>query len=173
MDLRRLLLALTAASAASCGTARTTVANPNDLGPVPGAPAISRAFALRGIFTTTLQFSGAATQATEFRVDGSVTIVSSGGDNSTTRVRLSATFPLTNEQLPWAIAPGACGNGAIAVAAVNKFGTIDVGASGHGSVDQDLAIALTPGATYHVEVYRSGQTLATVIACTTLRPANS
>ena len=166
-----LALALAAASVTACATgagASRAVLDPAS-GREPGQPTISRAISLKGSFSMILQSTGSLGPANTVRVDGSVTVMSTGAGNSKTRVRLTANFPVTNEQLPWAIAPGACGNGAVAVAAVSKFGTIDVGSTGRGELEVDLAIALSPTEKYHVEVYRSGQTLADVMACATLR----
>ena len=126
---------------------------------------------LRGTFRPILQSTGGVGPANQIRVDGSTTVISSGVGNTLMRVQLTINVPTQNESLPWAIAPGPCGNGAIAVADVNKFGTIDVGSSGRGTLEVDLAVALTPGMQYHLEVYRSGQTLADVLACANLRKA--
>ncbi|MDQ8155021.1 MAG: hypothetical protein P3B98_10200 [Gemmatimonadota bacterium] len=135
----------------------------------PSGPTVSTAITLKGSFSSVLQSTASLGMANKIRVDGSVTLVSAGAGNAKTRVRLMINFPVSNEQLPWAIVPGNCGNGAIAVMAVSKFGAIDVGPSGRGTLEADLAIALTPGEPYHVEVYRSGQALSDVIACTNLR----
>lgn len=162
-----LIVALAVASAAACASAaRSSGASAASQ---PGQPPVSTSQTLQGNFRAILQSTGVVGAATKIHVDGSVTVISTGGENSTTRVRLSVNLPIFNEQLPWAIAPGSCGNGAIAVAAVSKFGTIDVGSTGSGSLEADLAIALTPGAQYHVEIYRAGQTLSDVVACTNLR----
>lgn len=162
-----LIVALAAASAAACASAaRSSGASATSQ---PGQPPVSTSQTLQGNFRAILQSSGTVGGATKIHVDGSVTVISTGGANSTTRVRLSVNLPVFNEQLPWAIAPGNCGNGAIAVAAVSKFGTIDIGSTGSGALEADLAIALTPGAQYHVEIYRAGQTLSDVVACTNLR----
>ncbi len=173
MRMNGLAMALVA-SAAGCasaggGAAARAAKEAEAGGREPGQPSISTAVALKGTFSMVLKSSGSVGPANKVRVDGSVSVVSAGMGNSKTRVRLMANFPISNEQLPWAIAPGACGNGAIAVAAVSKFGTIDVGSSGRATLEADLAIVLTPGEQYHVEVYRSGQTLADVMACATLR----
>ncbi len=123
---------------------------------------------LKGTFKPILQSTGAVRAVEKIRVSGSVTLISSGVANSQTRVRLDISLNLSNEQLPWAIVPGACGNGAIAVAAVSKFGAIDLGSSGRGVLESDLAVSLTPGVLYHVEVYSAGQTLDAVLACAVL-----
>lgn len=167
-------MAMAAAAAAACASAAgssgaRTAADTAPAERAPNPPSVSTAMTLRGTFTSVLQSTGAVAPAAKIRVDGSVTVISTGVGNANTRVRLTATFPLTNEQLPWAIAPGNCGNGAIAVTAVSKFGTIDVGSGGRGTLEIDLAIALDPGERYHVEVYRSGQSLADVVACANLR----
>lgn len=166
-----MVAAATTAACASAGggAAARAAAEAEAGGREPGQPTVSTALSWKGSFSTVLQSTGGVGPASKVRVDGSVTVVSAGGGNSKTRVRLTANFPIFNEQLPWAIAPGTCGNGAIALTAVSKFGTIDVGSSGRGVAEVDLAITLSPGEQYHVEVYRSGQSLADVIACTTLR----
>lgn len=171
---RGFVLGAAALSAAACasasgGAAARAAAEAAAGGREPGQPTVSTAIALKGSFQAILQSKGSMGQAAKIRVDGSVLVVSSGVGNSATRVTLTVNLPAENEQLPWAIAPGACGNGAIAVTAVSKFGTIDVSSSGRGTLEADLAIALTPGEHYHVEIYRSGQTLADVIACANLR----
>ena len=136
--------------------------------PEPGQPSVSRSQVLKGTFKAILQSTGAVKAVDRIRVDGSATVISTGVGNSQTRVRIDISLNVTNEQLPWAIVPGNCGNGAIAVMAVNKFGAIDVSSSGHGVLEADLSIALTPGVSYHVEVYSEGQTLANVLACANL-----
>ncbi len=175
MRISSLVMVLAAATAAACATGGGGARASADAAPegrAPSLPSVSTAIALKGTFSAVLQSTGNVGPANTIRVDGSVTVVSSGVGNSKTRVRLMINFPMTNEQLPWAIAPGNCGNGAIAVAAVSTFGTIDVGSSGRGTLEVDLPLALTPGEKYHVEVYRSGQTLADVVACTNLRKAD-
>lgn len=134
----------------------------------PGQPSLSVSVTRRGAFGNTLSSSGQIQGGVLIRASGSVTVYSSGEGNRQTRVRLDISLPFENEQFGWAIAPGNCGNGAIAVAPVSKFGAIDVGSTGKGSVDIDLAIALAPREQYHVEIYRAGQTLSNVIACANL-----
>lgn len=163
------VLASAAACASSSGGSAGRTAQAAAAGSGEKPPTVTNAVALQGRFSTVLQSTGGVGPANKIRVDGSVTVVSSGVGNSKTRVQMMLNFPVTNEQLPWAIAPGACGNGAIAITAVSKFGTIDVGTTGRGTVDVILSVALTPGEQYHVEVYRSGQTLADVMACANLR----
>ena len=162
-----LFVALAAASAVGCAGA--TRSSGTSAASAVGQPPVSTSFTLKGNFRSILQSSATVGGATKIHVDGSVTVTSAGTGNSATHVRLSVNLPIFNEQLPWAIAPGNCGNGAIAVAAVSKFGTIDVNSTGSGTLDADLAISLTPGEQYHVEIYRAGQTLADVVACTSLR----
>jgi hypothetical protein len=158
-------MALAAASAAACASTGGGASTAKE----PGQPDLSVSVTRRGNFRSYLQSSAQISGAASLQVDGSVTVFSTGIDLAKTRVNLNVNLPILNEQLPWAIAPGACGNGAIAVTAVSKFGTIDVGSTGRGSVEVDLAVALAPREQYHVEIYRSGQTLADVVACTNLR----
>jgi hypothetical protein len=170
------MMAVAAAAAAACasataGSGARAVAEPVPAERAPNPPSVSTAVTLKGTFTAILQSTGSVGAANKIRADGSVTVISAGVGNAKTRVRLLINLPLENEQLPWAIAPGNCGNGAIAVTAVSKFGTIDVGSSGRGTLEIDLAVALSPGEQYHVEIYRSGQTLADVMACANLRKA--
>lgn len=159
------MIALAAAAAAACASGSGGASAAKE----PGQPGLSVAVTRRGNFTSFLQSSAQIGGAAMIKVDGSVTVYSTGIDNAKTRVQLSVNLPIFNEQLPWAIAPGNCGNGAIAVTAVSKFGTIDVGSTGSGSLEVDLAVALAPREQYHVEIYRQGQTLADVVACTNLR----
>jgi len=159
------LIALAAISACASGTGGRSAALKRE----PGQPSVSVSITRRGTFGNLLSSSAQVQGGVQVRSSGTVTVYSSGEGNRQTRVRLDISLPFTNEQFPWAIAPGSCGNGAIAVAPVSKFGTIDVGSSGQGSVNLDLAVALTEREQYHVEVYRSGQTLADVIACANLK----
>jgi hypothetical protein len=159
------VIALSALAACASGTGGRNAA----LEPEPGQPSVSVAVTRRGTFNNTLSSSSQIQGGVQIRANGSVTVYSSGEGNRQTRVRLDITLPFTNEQFPWAIAPGSCGNGAIAIAPVSKFGAIDIGSAGKGSVDLDLAVGLVRREQYHVEVYRSGQTLADVIACTNLK----
>lgn len=160
-----LIVALAAASAAACASQSGGASAAKE----PGQPGLSVSVTRRGNFTSYLKSSAQISGAAMIKVDGSVTVYSTGMDNARTRVQLNVNLPIFNEQLPWAIAPGACGNGAIAVTAVSKFGTIDVGSTGRGTAEVDVAVALAPREQYHVEIYRSGQTLADVVACTNLR----
>lgn len=161
---------LATASAAACASATGGGGTRTAAGTgAPALPAVSVSQTLRGTFTNMLQSTGGVGPANQIRVDGSVTVLSTGVGNTQTRVQLTINLPAQNESLPWAIAPGPCGNGAIAVTDVNKFGTIEVGSAGRGTLDVDLAVALAPGAQYHLEVYRSGQTLHDVMACANLR----
>lgn len=161
-----LLIAL-AATAAAC--ASTSGGRPAASAAEPGQPALSVSVTRRGSFTNLLASSAQITGAGQIQVAGSVTVYSTGDAHQQTRVRLDISLPFTNEQFPWAIVPGSCGNGAIAVAAVSKFGTVDVGSTGRASLELDVAVALSPREQYHVEVYRSGQTLSDVIACSNLK----
>ncbi len=159
-------MAVLAVSVAACASAKGPAAA---LEREPGQPSVSRSMVLKGTFHSILENTGAVRAVDKIRVDGSVTVISTGVSNSSTRVKIEISMPRTNEQLPWAIAPGACGNGAIAITAVSKFGTIDLGSSGRGSVESDFSVSLTPGASYHVEIYAQGQQLADVIACANLK----
>lgn len=161
-----LMMALAAVAAASaCATGRSAA----NLDKEPGQPPVSVSVTRTGNFKTLLQSSAQFSGAGKITADGSVTVYSTGVGYSKTRVRLDVSLPIFNEQLAWAIAPGNCGNGAIAVTAVSRFGTIDLGSSGSGSLEVDLAVTLAPKEQYHVEIYRQGQTLADVVACTNLR----
>jgi hypothetical protein len=158
------IIAIAAVAACASGTGSRAA-----LEREPGQPSVSVSITRRGTFGNMLSSSAQVQGSVQIRASGSVTVYSSGPDNRQTRVRLDVTLPYTNDQFPWAIAPGNCGNGAIAIAPVSKFGAIDVGSTGKGSVDLDLAVALVSREQYHVEVYRSGQTLSDVIACTNLK----
>jgi hypothetical protein len=160
---------MVALAAVAAATACATGKSATKLDSEPGQPSLSVSVTRKGNFTTRLQSSAQFSGAGKITADGSVTVYSTGVGYSKTRVRLDISLPIFNEQLPWAIAPGNCGNGAIAVTAVSKFGTIDLGSSGSGSIEVDIAVTLAPREQYHVEIYRQGQSLADVVACTNLR----
>jgi hypothetical protein len=165
--MQRTSFVLTLVAVAACASG--SGGRPAALEREPGQPTVSVSITRRGTFGNMLSSSAQVQGGVQIRTSGSVTVYSSGEGNRQTRVRLEITLPFTNEQFPWAIAPGSCGNGAITIAPVSKFGAIDVGSTGGGSVDLDLAVALVKREQYHVEVYRSGQTLADVIACANLK----
>ena len=121
-----------------------------------------------GQFRPIQQSDGRLGMSTQQRIYGNVRVLfreATGRSNIDLTITTNVQQP---ELLSWAIVPGRCGNGAIPVLPAAQFPAIEVGSTGRGDVRvQDMPVSLPQGA-YHVNVYRGGDTLSNVIACSNL-----
>lgn len=102
---------------------------------------------------------------------GSVTLTAADGSPTRSHVKLSVTAPVQSQSLRWAILPGPCGANTLPLIGFEAFPVIEVGATGRGSLDADLPIALPSQGEYHVNVYFQGQQISDVMTCGALRLA--
>ncbi|MGH7476642.1 MAG: hypothetical protein ACRELD_10160 [Longimicrobiales bacterium] len=72
-------------------------------------------------------------------------------------------------QHPWHVHTGSCDSGGGIVGPATAYPVLSVGANGQASASATVALELTPGASYHVNVHRSPTDLGTIIACGDLR----
>lgn len=66
---------------------------------------------------------------------------------------------------PWHVHSGDCGSGGGIVGDASAYAPITVDASGEGKATATVAIELDPDADYYVNVHRSPDDLATIVAC--------
>lgn len=121
-----------------------------------------------GSFRPIQQYSGAAGMSTQQRIFGNVRVLfreSSG--RSVINLSLNTNIQ-QSEVLIWAIVPGRCGNGAIPLLPATQFPPLEMSSTGRGEVRSfEMPIAMPMGA-YHANIYRGGETLSNVIACSNL-----
>lgn len=121
-----------------------------------------------GSFRPIQQYSGALGMSTQQRIFGNVRILFRESTGRATIDLTLSTNVQQSEVLIWAIVPGRCGNGAIPVLPAAQFPPLEIGSTGRGEVRNiSLPVAMPSGA-YHVNVYRGGETLSNVIACSNL-----
>lgn len=103
------------------------------------------------------------------RVAGDVKITTPAG-SARSKIFVSVnTGARESEVVTWAVAPGRCGSGAIPLAAVSQFPALEITNSGRGEVNTEMALQMTSGGAFHVNLYRGGENLANVFACASLR----
>lgn len=121
-----------------------------------------------GSFRPIQQYSGAAGMSTQQRIFGNVQVLfreSSG--RSVINLSLNTNIQ-RSEVLIWAIVPGRCGNGAIPLLPATQFPALEMSSTGRGEVrNYEMPVTMAMGA-YHVNIYRGGETLSNVIACSNL-----
>jgi hypothetical protein len=102
---------------------------------------------------------------------GSVALTVTDGSPSRSHVKLDVATPVKSTTLRWAVLPGSCGANTIPVIGFEAFPLIEVGTSGHGSLDTDIPMMLPTDGEYHVNVYfqGQGQQISDVMTCGTLR----
>ncbi len=99
-------------------------------------------------------------------IEGTATALS---DQDGTRATLEASGGAAGEAHPWHIHRGACGSGGDIVGDPDAYPLLSVGGRGEASADADLAVILTPGEDYHVNVHQSRERLGEIVACGQLR----
>lgn len=82
-----------------------------------------------------------------------------------TRVDIDVRGAASNSMLPWHLHEGACGSGGAIVGDPAAYPPLAVDLDGTASSEADLAMALTPGADYHLNVHKSPSELETIVAC--------
>jgi hypothetical protein len=100
---------------------------------------------------------------------GSVTLTATEGSPSRSHVVLAVTTPVKSQSLRWAILPGACGANTLPLIGFEAFPLIEVGSSGHGTLESDIPVMLPTEGQYHVNVYFQGQQINDVMTCGALR----
>ena len=122
-----------------------------------------------GNLAPTTQRTGQMAPSGQARAFGTVTLTAAEGSPNRTRARLTVDAPVQNASLPWALFPGRCGSGTLPIAGFELFPQIDIGNTGRGQLDVELAISLPKSGSYHVNVFWQGQTLDQVMTCANLK----
>ena len=104
------------------------------------------------------------------RMYGSVTVTANRAGNPgswVVEIRLTSDRP--SETLLWAIAPGRCQSGAVAQIQANQLPPLEVTANGTAEISTAANLILSPGDSYHLDIFRNGQQQENVVACATLK----
>lgn len=153
-------LLLTAVALGGCASSQAA----EETGEVVPAGAVQ----FDGAFRPIQQSDGRLGMATQQRVFGSVRVLfreSSG--RSLVSLTITTNLQQT-ELLAWAVVPGRCGSGGIPVLPSSQFPALEISNTGRGEIrPTEIQLALPMGS-YHVNVYRGGETLSNVIACANL-----
>jgi hypothetical protein len=116
-----------------------------------------------------MQRTGSYTGGGQARAFGTVSLTVAESSPNRTRAQITLDAPTQNRNLPWAILPGQCGSSSLPLIGFDQFPQIEVGNTGKGQVDSELALTLPTSGTYHLNVYWQGQTLDQVMTCANLR----
>lgn len=122
-----------------------------------------------GRFQAVNQNSGGLQMVRTQRVEGTVKITTPAGSPRSKLLVSVNTGARESEVVTWAVAPGRCGSGSIPLAAVSQFPALEITNSGRGEVNAEMALQMTSGGSFHVNLYRGGENLANVFACASLR----
>lgn len=161
--LTALSLSVAALGAAACASAGAS-GSPATSAADPGVPTWS------GNLQPTQQRTGGLAVTGQNKVFGTVNISPSDSRVERMRVRLTIGAPVqAATSFRWAVLPDRCGTGQLPLLGFEQFPLIDVGANGRGQIETDLPLVLTGGASYHVNVYSSGQQLDNVLTCANLK----
>lgn len=121
-----------------------------------------------GAFRPIQQSDGRLGMNTVQRIFGNVRVLYR---ESTGRSQIALTINTSSavsEILSWAIVPGRCGSGGVPVMPAAQFPPIELSNNGRGDLKVDDVPIVLPLGTYHVNVYRGGENLTNVIACSNL-----
>lgn len=145
-------------AAPATGTAGATAAEVNASGSVQ----------YDGQFRPMQVAQGALGMSQKQNIFGSVRIIYREATNRSLVNLNVSTSQQQTDVMSWAVAPGRCGSGSVPLMPSAQFPALEIGNTGRGELTiNDLAIAM-PMATYHVNLYRGGETLANVMACANL-----
>lgn len=83
------------------------------------------------------------------------------------RVRATVTLRggLTGGSYPWHVHVGSCGSGGAILGDPDEYPPLVPGNDGMGSVTATFDASLDPGGAYHVNIHRSEEEMATIVAC--------
>ncbi|MBL8997954.1 MAG: hypothetical protein KJZ74_09560 [Gemmatimonadales bacterium] len=155
-------VALLALAAAGCASASNAT-------PETGVIDATGALQYDGQFRPVQQSDGRVGMSTVQRIYGDVRILFR---EATDRSRVTLSLNTNNQQsevLAWAVVPGRCGSGGVPLLPAAQFPPLEITNTGRGEVaGRELPLSM-PSATYHVNVYRGGETLSNVIACANLQ----
>jgi hypothetical protein len=160
--------ALVAVSLATAACASGGASSSQNAGQ-PATIDASGAVTYSGDFRPIQQNTGAVGMQAQQRIYGSVRLIFR---ESTSRTNVALRLNTNNqasEVLTWGVVPGRCGSGGVPVSPVSQLPAIEVSNMGQGEVNRDeVPLSLPAGSTYHVNVYRGGDSLRDVIACANL-----
>lgn len=152
---------IAAAGLSGCAANKSSTAAVVDLVP-------SGAIQYEGQFRPVQQNTGQMGMQTSQRIFGSARVIyreATGRAQAFLEINTSAS---QSDLLTWSIASGRCNSGSVPLAPVSQFPTIELSSNGRGEVTASDLPLVMPRSSYHVNVYRGGETLANVIACANL-----
>lgn len=121
-----------------------------------------------GTFRSIQQSDGSLRMNATFQANGRVQIIYRESSGRSIVNLLISTSTNISDILSWTVVPGRCGSGAVPVAPASQFPVLEFGNNSRAELTNlSMPIALAAG-TYHVDVYRGGETLANVVACANL-----
>lgn len=153
----------------AAGCARKTETAPNAA--ATGAPA-----RWTGAFQPQQQRTGGLGPTGSNRAYGNAYLTPTRDNANRARVQLQLTAPVqTGQTLAWGVFPGRCGSGSglsMPVAPVATLPAMQVMRAGGVQLDQEIAITLPPGGSYHLNVFWGSRAsdLSEVMACANLQP---
>lgn len=169
MRARNVLVFATLATAA-CASSPQVSAGAGGDNAAAGSIDATGAVTYTGDFRPVQQNTGAVGMQASQRIYGNVRLIFRESTSRTNvQMRLNTNVQ-SSEVLTWGVVPGRCGSGGIPMSPVSQMPALEISNMGQGEVNREgVALVLPAGATYHVNVYRGGDTLRDVIACANLR----
>src|SRR5688572_28664762 len=163
-------LALSALVASLSTTAVAQSAPPAQPADGAAAPAAAVPVKWQGMLRATQQRTEMAYPTGQNKTTGTIRLTETAPERM--RVQLSLSTTLNNaESLQWAVVPGRCGSNMMPIVALSRFPVIEVGPNGRADVNLEIALAMPATGNFHVNVYRGGQSLQSVLSCGNLTPA--
>ncbi len=169
MRARNVLVFATLATAACASTPQVSPSAGGD-DAAPATIDATGATSYSGDFRPVQQNTGSVGMQAQQRIYGTVRLVFRELTSRTNvQMRLNTNVQ-SSEVLTWGVVPGRCGSGGLPMSPVSQMPALEISNMGQGEVNRDgVALVMPAGATYHVNVYRGGDTLRDVIACANLR----
>lgn len=153
-----LLLAAFAGGACASGTQNAT----------PGEITATEAIQYVGTFRNTQQADGGLRMSSVFQANGNVSVIYRESTGRSLVNLVLSTSGGASEVLAWAILPGRCGSGSTPLAPAAQFPPLEFGNNSRAELTNISIPVAMPSGTYHLNVYRGGETLANVVVCTNL-----
>lgn len=134
------------------------------------SPTVSGAIQFDGQFRPIQQTDGRLGMNVQQRIYGEVRLLFRESSGRTTVSLTLNTNTNASDVLAWAVVPGRCGSGAVPLLPAAQFPALEMANNGRGDLSAVIPIVM-PRGSYHVNVYRGGETLSNVIACANLTPS--
>lgn len=168
MNLLRIGTAVFAISAVSaCASTPAVESAPQSSDATPASVAGDAPVSWRGTLQATQQRTGNAVPTSQHKSTGTISLTQTSPGR--TRVRLVVSTPIASSTaLQWAIAPGRCGSGNMAIAVVSSFPVVEISNNGRGELDMTMQLDLPTSGSFHANVFSGGTQLNNVITCANL-----